>query len=148
MPDRDEACVLICLTIKDIAPSVNIIAAAREEENVRLIRGSGAQVVIAPAASGGRLLAAASTSPYAASMVEELYEHGRGANIYDYTATLEDVGKTASEVEGLRGRLVLAVQSGDKAIRQPEAQSYELKEGDVVIVFSPAYLRTEKLAGR
>lgn len=145
VPDRDEACVLICLTIHDIAPSVNIIAAAREDENVRLIRGSGAQVVIAPAASGGRLLAAASTSPYTASMVEELYEHGRGANIDDYTATLEDVGKTASEVEGLRGRLVLAVQSGDKSIRQPEAQSFKLKEGDVVIVFSPAYLRSEKL---
>ncbi|MCH7945383.1 MAG: hypothetical protein IIC73_05130, partial [Armatimonadetes bacterium] len=64
-------------------------------------------------------------------------------NIDDYTVILEDVGKTVSEVEGLHGRLVLAVQSGDKSIRQPEAQSYELKEGDVVIVFSPAYLRTE-----
>lgn len=143
VPDRDEACVLICLTIHDIAPHVNIIAAAREDENVRLIRGSGAQVVIAPAASGGRLLAAASTSPYAASMMEELYEYGRGADIYDYPVTLEDIGKTAPEVEALHGRLILAVQSGDQSIRQPAAQSHGLKIGDVVIVFSPAYLRAE-----
>jgi len=144
VPNRDEACVLICLTIHDIAPKVNIIAAAREDENVRLIRNSGAQVVISPAAGGGRLLAAASTSPYAASMMEELYEHGRGADIYDYPVKAEDVGKTAPELESLQGLLVLAVQSGDRSIRHRDVVSHKLKTGDIVIVFSPAYLRTEK----
>lgn len=143
VPNSDESCVLICLTIHDIAPSVNIIAAAREDENVRLIRNSGAQVVIAPAASGGRLLAAASTSPYAASMMEELYEHGRGADLDDYAVVMDDIGKTCSDVERLQGRLVLAVQSGDRNIRHKEAQTHVLKQGDVVIVFSPAYLRSQ-----
>lgn len=139
--DRDEACVLICLTIHDIAPRVNIIAAAREDENARLIRNSGASVVISPAAGGGRLLAAASTSPYAASMMEELYEYGRGADIYDYPVTAEDVGRKATELEELQGLLVLAVQSGERSIRHREATAHVLKSGDVVIVFSPAYLR-------
>lgn len=147
VPDRDEACVLICLTIQDIAPRVHVIASAREDENVRLIRGSGAKVVIAPSASGGRLLAAASTSPFAAEMVEELYEHGRGADIYDFTVSAEDAGKTAQEVPGLQGRLVLAVQSDGVRIRHPEAHTRPLKAGDVVIVFAPAYLRTQNLAG-
>ena len=142
VPDRDETCVLICLTIHDMAPNVNIIASAREDENAKLIRNSGATVVISPAAGGGRLLAAASTSPHAASMMEELYEHGRGADIFDYEVSEEDIGLVPGDVESLKGRLILAVQSNGSSIRHMEAIDHELKKGDVIIVFSPAYLRS------
>ncbi len=144
VPDGDEACVLICLTIQHLAPNVNIIAAAREDENVRLIRNSGANVVIAPAASGGRLLAAASVSPHAASIVEELFEHGRGADIYDHLVGAEDAGKSAFALEALRGRLVLAVRSGEKTLRHQEVMGYKLKKGDVVVAFSPGLRRLEE----
>lgn len=142
VPHRDETCVLICLTIKDMAPDVNIIAAAREDENAKLIRSSGASVVITPAAGGGRLLAAASTSPFAASMMEEMYEHGRGADIFDYEVKEEDLGLFPSDVDSLQGQLVLAVQSGGRSIRHKEAAKHVLLRGDVIIVFSPAYLRS------
>jgi voltage-gated potassium channel len=140
VPDKDEACVLICLTIKDMAPEVEIIAAAREDENVRLIRNSGAKVVIAPSASGGRLLAGAAVSPQSARMLEELYEHGKGADIYDYVVQPEDVGKTAFELETMRGKLPLAVQSGGRTLRHQQARTYVLRAGDVVIVFDPEEL--------
>jgi voltage-gated potassium channel len=142
VPDRDETCVLICLTIHDMAPNVNIIAAAREDENAKLIRNSGAAVVISPAAGGGRLLAAASTSPFAASIIEELYEHGRGADIFDYEVSEEDIGLVPGDVKSVKGHLILAVQSNGRSIRRKEALDHVLKQGDVIIVFSPDYLRS------
>lgn len=143
VPDRDEACVLICLTIQDLAPDVEIIASAREEENVRLIKNSGAKVVVAPSVSGGRLLAVAATAPRAAMLVEELYAQGHGADIDDFTVTVEEEGKLASQIERFEGHVVLAIQSGDRTIRHPAVRGHKLKEGDVVTVFSPVSMREE-----
>lgn len=143
VPDRDEACVLICLTIQDLAPKVEIIAAAREEENIRLIRNSGAKLVIAPAVSGGRLLAVAATAPRSAMLVEELYAQGHGADIDDFTVSVEEEGKLTSQLERFDGQLILAIQSGDKTVRHPMVRGYKLKEGDVVTAFAPAARRTE-----
>lgn len=137
VPDTDESCVLICLTIQDIAPSVNIVAAAREDENVRLIRRSGAAAVIAPSASGGRLLAAASTSPFAAQIVEELFEHGQGADIFDYSVTAEDAGKRPHEIDALDDGVVLAVRSGSEEVRYRRIPAHECREGDVLVVLRP-----------
>ncbi|MDP9353776.1 MAG: potassium channel family protein [Chloroflexota bacterium] len=58
-PDRDDACVLICLTVRNLAPTVHLVAAAREEENIKLLYGAGANLVVAPSVSGGRLMASA-----------------------------------------------------------------------------------------
>ena len=44
-PNRDDACVLMCLTVRSLAPSVHLVAAAREEENVKLLYGAGADLV-------------------------------------------------------------------------------------------------------
>ena len=74
-------------------------------------------------------------------MMEEMYEHGRGADIFDYEVRDEDIGLVAGDVESLKGQLILAVQSGDKSIRHKDAISHVLKNGDVIIAFSPAYLR-------
>lgn len=57
-PNRDDACVLICLTVRSLAPSVTVVASAREEENIKLIYGAGADLVVAPSVTGGGLVVA------------------------------------------------------------------------------------------
>ncbi len=138
VPNNDEACVLICLTVREIAPQVKIRAAAREEENVKLIRRSGADTVIAPSVSGGRLLASATSSPWATGVLEELFEHGRGADMYDVAIKDGRNGRTPSEIGADEGVLVLAVRTraGVKlALR--DALNRPLEEGDTIVVFSP-----------
>ena len=58
-PNRDDAAVLICLTVRSLTPDVHLVAAAREEENIKLLYGAGANLVVAPSVSGGRLMGAA-----------------------------------------------------------------------------------------
>lgn len=139
VPNNDEACVLICLTIRELAPKVKIRAAAREDENTKLIRRSGADTVIAPSVSGGRLLASATTSPWATDVIEELFEHGRGADIYDYPVQERQVGKKPGELASLHGILVLAVRTADgQMLDFHSALDRPLARGDIIIVYSSA----------
>lgn len=137
-PHSDESCVLICLTARDLAPKARIVAAAREDENVRLVERSGADSVIAPSTSGGRLLAAATESPWAAELINEIFVHGHGADLFDYAVTSEDVGRRALELESIAGSLILGVRTADETLPYSRAHSRTLAKGDIVIVYRPA----------
>ena len=54
--DRDDTSVLVTLTCRRLAPTATIAAAAREEQNIAVLRQGGADVVIPTAESAGRLL--------------------------------------------------------------------------------------------
>ncbi|MFL5621605.1 MAG: potassium channel family protein, partial [Gemmatimonadaceae bacterium] len=54
--NRDDASVLITLTVRQLNPSVPITTSVREEENANLLRQSGADTVITTSATSGRLL--------------------------------------------------------------------------------------------
>lgn len=136
VPNNDEACVLICLTIKDLAPNIHIRAAAREDENVKLIRRSGADTVIAPSVSSGRLLASATHSPFSTELLEELFEHGRGADILDIPVSASDLGRKAMELPALEGKLVLGIHTETgKIIPFKTAATRPLEKGDVIIAY-------------
>lgn len=137
VPNNDEACVLICLTIREIAPKVKIRAAAREDENVKLIRRSGADTVIAPSVSAGRLLASATSSPWATDVMEELFEHGRGADIYDVVVDESRAGRKPGELASLDGMLVLAVHTHrGEMLDFRQALEHKLEQGDTLIVYA------------
>ena len=54
---RDDTTVLVVLTIREIAKQVRIIARVGEQENVKLVRSSGADVIVSPPQFGGCLMA-------------------------------------------------------------------------------------------
>lgn len=137
-PNSDSDCVLMCLTARDLNPSVTIVAAAREDENVRLVERSGANVVIAPSVAGGRLLAASTDSPASASFLGELLDHGRGAEIEDYRVRGEDVGRSAREVADGQGAVALSLRRGTDRFAFLRAQTMALQAGDVLILLRPA----------
>lgn len=137
VPNNDEACVLICLTIRELAPNVKIRAAAREDENIKLIKRSGADTVIAPSVSGGRLLASAASSPMSTEMVEELFEHNRGVEIFDQPVADSQVGKTPKELPELADQLILAIKSSKgETFYLRDARHRPLERGDTLIIFT------------
>lgn len=138
VPNNDEACVLICLTIRELAPHVKIQAAAREEENVKLIARSGADTVVAPSVSGGRLLAGATSSPWATDVLEQLFEHGRGTEIFDVAVTADQAGKIPSLALNDGESLVLAVRTAAGVmIPYHKTVDRKLELGDVMVVYTP-----------
>lgn len=132
-PNRDDACVLICLTVRTLAPGVRVVAAAREEENIKLLYKAGADVVISPSLSGGRLMAAAVRQEAVTGFLEDLLAFGEGVDTGERRVLSEEAGKRVSELPDLRGKLVLGVARGEERCPFYQLSDYELVPGDLVV---------------
>ena len=132
-PNRDDACVLICLTVRSLSREVCIVAAAREEENVKLLYRAGADVVVAPSVAGGRLMAAAVRQRAVTRFLEDLLAFGQGTDVKERTVAPAEAGKRAHELSDLAGKLVLGVSRGDAKFGFEQIADFRLQPGDVVV---------------
>jgi voltage-gated potassium channel len=128
-PDRDDAAVLVTLSVRHINPTVHIVAAARELENAPLLRSSGADVVLTTSGATGRMLGLAAVAPHYVQVVEELLETGTGLDLVERTA--EHAGPLARNKR--EGELVIAVFRGDNCVARNPTGDYVLQPGDQVV---------------
>jgi voltage-gated potassium channel len=135
-PDRDDACVLICLTVRSLAPDVELVASVREEENIKLVYGAGASLVVAPSVSGGRLMASAVRQRAVPYFMEDVLAFGEGIAMAERVVTADERGKLVTELPGLGDALVLGVMRGTERCPFYEISRYPLETGDVVVYLS------------
>ncbi|UCM89035.1 potassium channel family protein [Streptomyces marincola] len=128
---RDDTAVLVALTVKQLSASVRIVASVREEENVPLLKQSGADSVITSASAVGRLLGLSMISPNSGAVMDDLIQHGQGLSLRERPVTKAEAGRSPRECEDL----VVAVIRGHRRIGfdEPEAQRLELTDRVVVI---------------
>lgn len=128
--NRDDAAVLITLTVRELAPGVRLVAAAREEENVHLLRQSGATSVITSSAAAGRLLGLGAKSPRVTEILEDLLTVGEGLDLEERPIGAAEAGP----LSGLPGsHPVIAVVRGDEVIRFDDERAEQLFAGDHVV---------------
>jgi len=132
-PDRDDACVLICLTIHNLAPTVQLVAAAREEENIKLLYGAGANLVVAPSVSGGRLMASAVRQRAVPHFLEDVLAFGEGLAAAEREVRPDESGRLAHDLPDLAGVLILGVARGGERCPFYRLPSYPLRPGDIVV---------------
>jgi voltage-gated potassium channel len=61
--NRDDTAVLVTLTARQLNPAAAIVAAVREEENLQLLRQSGADRVVVSSDAAGQMLAISTVRP-------------------------------------------------------------------------------------
>jgi voltage-gated potassium channel len=132
-PDRDDACVLICLTVRNLNPHVHVVAAAREEENIKLIYRAGADLVVAPSVSGGRLMAASVHQRAVAQFLEDIIAFGHGIRAAERIVRAEEAGLRASDLPDMRECLILGVARGGQHVHFPDLPTFRLEPGDAVV---------------
>lgn len=132
-PSLDSVCVLICLTVREVAPSIRLIASAREEENVKLIYRAGADLVIAPSISGGRLMAAAVRQTAVPEFLEDILHFGHGVDATERLVRADESGKLASDLSHMAGTLILGIKRGSERYPFHKIKHLPLKEGDVLV---------------
>jgi voltage-gated potassium channel len=140
-PDRDDACVLICLTVRSLAANVHLVAAAREEENVKLLYRAGADLVIAPSVSGGRLMAAAVRQQAVPRFLEDLLSFGQGLDMAEHVVQPDEAGRLVSELPDLRDALVMGVLRDQERCPYSRLADWPLAAGDIIV-----YLRSNPTA--
>ncbi|MFN8593159.1 MAG: potassium channel family protein [Thermomicrobiales bacterium] len=132
-PDRDDASVLISLTVRNLAPRVHLVASAREEENVKLLYGAGADLVVAPSVSGGRLMGAAVRQHAVPQFLEDLLAFGEGMAMAERIVQPAEAGTFVSDLPDLERFLVLGVARGRERCPFYQLPCFRLRAGDVIV---------------
>ncbi|MGY1855436.1 potassium channel family protein [Modestobacter sp. SYSU DS0290] len=127
---RDDASVLITLTVRQLNATVPITASVREEENASLLRQSGADTVITTAATSGRLLGLSTDQPRVVAAVEDLLTSGRGLDLQQRTVTHSEVGLSPRQLRDM----VLSVTRGGRTLRFDDPLIGTLQSEDVLVV--------------
>lgn len=130
-PNRDDAAVLVTLSVRNLNPDVRIIAAARELENAPLIRRSGADVVLTSSGTTGRILGMAANAPHYVQVVEELLEVGTGLDLVERSVIADSAGPLSEQRR--EGELVIAVFRGDELVARNPTGDFSLRTGDEVV---------------
>jgi voltage-gated potassium channel len=132
-PNRDDAAVLICLTVRSLAPDVQIIASAREEENIKLLYRAGADLVVAPSVAGGRLMGSAVRQRAVPFYLEDILAFGRGLSLSEHQITEREAGKTTAELVKGSDHLIIGVARGRQRWQFHEIGALRLEKGDIVV---------------
>ncbi len=134
--DRDDAAVLVTLTVRELTGGqVRIIAAARESENAPLLKQSGAHHVIVSSATAGRLLGLTTTAPPLIDVVEDLLTPGQGMALAMRSATRDEVGANPRQLE----TLVVALVRRGRVVALGGQGSVEIETGDMLV-----YIRDDR----
>ncbi len=128
--NRDDAAVMITLTVRQLNPSVPITTSVREEENANLLRQSGADTVITTSATSGRLLGLSTDSPRVVAVVEDLVTGGQGLDLHQRPVKAGEVGMGPRQVHDI----VLSVTRGGRTLRFDDPLIGTLQAEDVLVV--------------
>ncbi|WP_107772657.1 potassium channel family protein [Nocardioides sediminis] len=132
--DSDASNVLSTLTVRQLNPDAWIVASVREQENVPLMRQSGADSVITSSDAVGRLLGLSSMSPMLGSVMEDLLTYGEGLEVAERDLLVNEVGKQPQSLPDQ----VIAVVRDEKVYRYFDPVVTLLARGDRLIVVRPA----------
>ena len=132
--DRDDSTVLATLNVRQLNPDAHIVAAVREENNVPLVRQSGADSVITSSEAVGRLLGLSSLSPTLGFVMEDLLTYGEGLEVAERDLLVPEVGK---QPQSLPDQVIAVVRDG-QVHRYFDPVVTQLARGDRLIVVRPA----------
>jgi voltage-gated potassium channel len=132
-PNRDDACVLICLTVRSLAPDAQVIASAREEENIRLIYGAGADMVVAPSVSGGRLMASAVQQKAVALVLQDLLSVEHGLGVAERIVQPKEAGLLPSELPDISDKVLLGGMRGKQRFSYRQLATLRLEPQDALV---------------
>jgi voltage-gated potassium channel len=131
---RDDAAVLVTLTVRRHNPKAYVVAAVREAENAPLLRDGGANGVVVSSEAAGRLLGVAAASPSTGAIFEDLLVPGQGLELAERDVLREEVGLPPRACTDL---VVAVIRDGQTQMFNAE-QNLKLRRSDRVVVVRPS----------
>jgi voltage-gated potassium channel len=128
---RDDTTVLVVLTIRELARRLRIIARVGEQENVKLVRASGADVIVSPPRFGGYLMADAVTNHGTVDFVSELLTFRGDYQLQEREPRQDELGRPARDLDG---SLVVEVRRAGQRIGCWRQKDIVIQPGDQLLV--------------
>jgi voltage-gated potassium channel len=128
---RDDASILIVLTVRHLAPHVPISVVIRQQDNELLARQAGANNVINPVSFTGLLLAGSAQGAHIADYMADLASVTGKVQLNERPVAADEIGKSLDELSS-GGRGLRLYRSGQPhGFWEPEARA--LQSGDTIV---------------
>lgn len=128
--NRDDSAVLATLIARQLNPKAHIIVAVREQENIHLLRQSGADQTVTSSEAVGRMLALASVNPSLAEVLDDMLSPGEGLEVAQREVHPDEIGRSPKWTADQ----VLGVYRGGHLYRFFEDEVKTLQDGDKLVV--------------
>lgn len=132
---RDDASILIVLTVRHLAPNVPISVVVRAEDNEILAKQAGADNVINPVRFTGLLLAGSAQGAHISDYLVDLASVAGRVQLVERPVDAAEIGKPLSELA--TGGMGLRIYRGGIAHGFWEPAAHALQPGDVVVEIVP-----------
>lgn len=127
--NRDDTAVLITLTARELNPDVHIVAGGLEQENLHLLRQSGADEVIDATAAVGRMLGLSTYAPQTVKVLDDILDAGTGLDLAEVSPVMVDGSLSAPP-----GTTLLAIVRAGSRLSQADMDRAVLTSGDRLVV--------------
>jgi len=124
---RDDTTALCILTARNLGSTARIIASAREQENIRLLRQAGADEVVAPAKLGGYLMADAVSTLHGLRFITDLLTTRGRMRMVEREVAAGEVGQRMRDLPGL---LVVGIEREKQIIGFWDRPDEVIRAGD------------------
>lgn len=132
---RDDASILIVLTVRHLAPRVPITVVIRAPDNELLAKQAGATNVINPVRMTGLLLAGSATGMHVADYLADLASVSGRVQLIERMARPEDIGKPLRHLG--TGSIGVRLYRQGRAIGYWEPEAEAVEKGDMIVVIRP-----------
>ncbi|HEX6218520.1 MAG TPA: potassium channel family protein [Sphingomicrobium sp.] len=131
---RDDTSILVCLTVRHLAPDVRISLAVNQQDNEVPARRAGADVVVNPLNFAGLLLATTHAGHHIADYLADLATASGRVRLVEREVRPEEVGSSLQDLaEGLGLRIIR--EGKPYGFWRPQVQS--LEAGDIIMEIVP-----------
>jgi voltage-gated potassium channel len=128
---KDDTNVLITLTAKYLNPGIRVISRVTDLENVKLLKKSGVEVIIAPAVTSGSMMATATSQPHVVHLLEDVMTAQEGMYLSEREVMKEEVGSHPKKIKGI---VVIGVVRNGKVKAMDELDNLRLEGGDHLLL--------------
>ncbi|MDT0576835.1 potassium channel family protein [Croceicoccus sp. F390] len=132
---RDDASILIVLTVRHLAPDVPITVVVRAADNELLARQAGANNVLNPVRFTGLLLAGSAAGMHVADYLADLASVQGRVQLVERLAKPEDIGQPLRNLGS--GSIGVRLYRGDTAYGYWEPEADSVEAGDMIVVIKP-----------
>ena len=131
---RDDTSILVCLTVRHLAPEVRISLAVNQQDNEIPARRAGADVVVNPLDFAGLLLATTHAGHHIADYLADLATMGGRVRLVEREVLEEEIGTSLKDLtQGLGLRIIR--DGTPYGFWRPQVQ--KLEPGDIIMEIVP-----------
>ena len=131
---RDDTSILVCLTVRHLAPDVRISLAVNQQDNEIPAKRAGADVVVNPLDFAGLLLATTHAGHHIADYLADLATMGGRVRLVERDVLPEEIGKALKDLPAGLGLRIIR-DGTPYGFWRPQVE--KLEKGDIIMEIVP-----------